>query len=276
MRRAFQVGSKFAAGAAATAYVFGDWNVDASHAENAPSATFPWPHQAMTKGYDHNSLRRGYEVYRQVCSTCHSIDLIAFRNLVGVTHTEEQATILAKSFEVTDGFSDDGEPYVRPGKLSDSFPKPYPNVETARYANGGAVPPDLSLIVKMRGEGEDASHDGPNYIYSLLTGFSTPPHGLHLLPGQHYNVYFDGGRIAMGPPLIHEGIEFEDGVIATESQQAKDVTAFLCWAGAPEHDTRKQVGLLSVGATMFATFFLGYHKRWRWSFVRHRRITFQD
>lgn len=230
----------------------------------------------MTKGYDHNSLRRGYEVYRQVCSTCHSIDMLAFRNLVGVTHTEEQAVALAKSFEIADGFDDTGEPYVRPGKLADSFPKPYPNVETARYANGGAIPPDLSLIVKMRGEGEDSPTAGPNYIFSLLTGFSQPPHGMHLLPGQNYNAYFDGGRIAMAAPLVHEGIEYEDGVIATESQQAKDVTAFLCWASSAEHDNRKQVGLLTLGGTAFAMFFLGYHKRWRWSFVRHRRITYAE
>jgi ubiquinol-cytochrome c reductase cytochrome c1 subunit len=274
MRRALQVGGKLVTGVATTAYVFGDWNVEASHAENATNATQPWSHQDMTKGYDHNSLRRGYEVYRQVCSTCHSIDLLAFRNLVGVTHTEEQAVALAKSFEITDGFADDGEPFVRPGKLSDGFPKPYPNIETARFANGGAVPPDLSLIVKMRGEGEDSPTAGPNYIYSLLTGFSEPPHGVHLLPGQNYNVYYDGGRIAMAAPLVHEGLEYEDGVVATESQQAKDVTTFLCWAGAPEHDTRKQAGLKAMLGTAVIAGFLGYQKRWRWSFVRHKKVTF--
>jgi ubiquinol-cytochrome c reductase cytochrome c1 subunit len=273
MRRAL-LGSKLLVGAATTAFVFGDWSVDASHAENATNASFPWSHAPMTKGYDHNSLRRGYEVYRQVCSTCHSINLLAFRNLIGVSHTEEQVVALAKSFEVQDGFGDDGEPYMRPGKPSDKFPAPYPNVETARFANGGAVPPDLSLIVKMRGEGEDSPVAGPNYIFSLLTGFSEPPHGMHLLPGQHYNVYFDAGRIAMAPPLVHEGIEYEDGVVASESQQAKDVTTFLCWAGAPEHDTRKQAGLLAMGAAGVSFFFLGYHKRWRWSFVRHKRVTY--
>jgi ubiquinol-cytochrome c reductase cytochrome c1 subunit len=266
---------KVLTGVASTAYVFGDWTVDASHAENAAAAAQPWSHQGMMKGYDHNSLRRGYEVYRQVCSTCHSIDLLAFRNLVGVTHTEEQAVALAKSYDVIDGFDDMGEPFERPGKLSDMFPKPYPNPETARFANNGAIPPDLSLIVKMRGEGEDTTSAGPNYIYSLLTGYSTPPHGMELLPGQHYNVYFDGGRIAMTPPLNHEGLEYEDGVIATESQMAKDVTTFLCWAGSPEHDVRKQGGLIACTGLAFSAFFLGYHKRWRWSFVRHRRITFQ-
>lgn len=234
----------------------------------------------MTKGFDHRSLRRGYEVYRQVCSTCHSIDLLNFRNLVGVTHTTEQAVAIAKTFEVSDGFDDCGEPFVRPGKLSDPFPPPYPNIETARFANGGAVPPDLSLIVKMRGEGEDTPTAGPNYIFSLLTGFSEPPHGMAMMSGQHYNVYFDGGKIAMGPPLIHEGIEFEEGdmqrgVVATESQQAKDVTTFLCWAGSPEHDNRKKVGLKAMAGVAFCSFFLGYHKRWRWSFVRHRRVTFE-
>lgn len=260
---------------ASTAYVFGDWKVDASHAENAPAAAFPWSHANFNKGYDAASLRRGYEVYRQVCSTCHSIDLLAFRNLVGVTHTTEQAVALANSFEITDGFQDDGEPLVRPGKISDKFPAPYPNIETARFANGGAVPPDLSLIVKMRGEGEDSPVAGPNYVFSLLTGFSEPPHGLHLMTGQHYNVYFDGGRIAMAPPLVHEGLEYEDGTPATECQQAKDVTTFLCWAGAPEHDTRKRVGIAACTGAAVSAFFLGYHKRWRWSYVRHRRVTYQ-
>jgi len=266
----------FYSGAATTGYVFGDWSVEASHAENAPAATFPWNHVAMNKGYDHASLRRGYEVYRQVCSTCHSIDLLCFRNLVGVTHTQEQAVALAKSFEVADGFDDTGEVFVRPGKLADKFPKPYPNAETARFANGGAIPPDLSLIVKMRGEGEDGPTGGPNYIFSLLTGFSTPPHGMSMMTGQHYNVYFDGGKIAMAPPLVHEGMEFEDGTIATESQMAKDVTTFLCWAGAPEHDNRKKVGLLAMAGAASSAFFLGYHKRWRCSFVRHRRVTWAE
>jgi ubiquinol-cytochrome c reductase cytochrome c1 subunit len=275
LRRILLQSSKVLAGAGATAYVFGDWKVDASHAENAPPTAQPWSHQDMLKGYDHNSLRRGYEVYRQVCSTCHSIDLLAFRNLVGVTHTEAQAVQLAKSFTVADGFDEMGEVYERPAKLSDMFPKPYPNIETARFANNGAVPPDLSLIVKMRGEGEDSPTGGPNYVYSLLTGYSEPPHGIHLMDGQHYNVYFDGGRIGMTPPLIHEGLDYEDGVIATESQMAKDVTTFLCWAGAPEHDVRKQCGLVAMGGAAFASVFLGYHKRWRFSFFRHRRVTWE-
>ena len=135
-----------------------------------------WSHQGFLDSYDAASLRRGYEVYRQVCSSCHSMDLIAFRNLVGVTHTEEQAKMLAAQYDVDGGIDDEGEHFERPGKMSDYFPGPYPNEQAARAANAGALPPDLSCIVKAR-------HSGDDYVYSLITGYKEPPAGVALRSG---------------------------------------------------------------------------------------------
>lgn len=168
------------------------------------------------------SMRRGFEVYRQVCSTCHSVRYLHYRQLIGETHSEVQAKALAESVVVKDGPNDAGEYFERPGRLSDPLPKPYPNDEYARYINGGALPPDLSLIVKAR-------HGGADYIYALLTGYREPPHGVTLRQGLYYNPYFQGGAIAMPPPLNDGGIEYEDGTAPTISQQAKDVTVFLNW-----------------------------------------------
>jgi len=244
--------------------------------EKAHPASQGWNHQGHLETYDSASLRRGYEVYRQVCSTCHSMNMMFFRDLVGFTHTKAQAKALAESYEVEDGFTDDGEVFVRKGKLADMFPAPYPNVETARFANGGALPPDLSLIVKARGEGEDStagvSHD---YIYALLTGFGhAPPTGTEIAEGQYYNPWFGGGAIAMAPPLIHEGLEYEDGTLATESQQAKDVSAFLCFASEPYHDERKKVGFTWCTAFFIGSLAAGWRKRWRWGPIKNSRTSY--
>lgn len=244
--------------------------------EMAHPAVQNWNHKGPLESYDAASLRRGYEVYRQVCSTCHSLHFVHFRDLIGFSHTKEQAKALAESYEYQDGFDDTGEPFFRKGKIADTLPNPYPNVETARYANGGAVPPDLSLIVKMRGECEDSnagvSHD---YIFALLTGYGIePPHGVHMNPGQHYNPWFPGGVIAMPSPLAHEALDYEDGTIATQSQMAKDVTQFLCFAAEPYHDERKRMGLGTVGMFTIAALAQGWRKRWRWQPLKSSRISY--
>lgn len=143
------------------------------------------------------SVRRGYEVYKQVCSACHSMQYIAYRNLVGVSHTEAEAKAEAEQITVKDGPDDSGNYYNRPGKLSDYFPSPYPNEEAARAANNGAYPPDLSYIVSARKGGED-------YIFSLLTGYNDAPAGVVLREGQYFNPYFPGGAISMAQVLYNE------------------------------------------------------------------------
>jgi len=212
-----------------------------------------------------HSLRRGFEVYRQVCSTCHSLKYIAFRHLVGVTHTEKQAKMIAKSYEIVDGPNDEGEMFERPGKLIDHLPRPFPNDEAARFANGGALPPDLSLQTKAR-------HHGDIYIYSLLTGYKEPPAGVHLRDGNYYNPYFVGGSLSMAPPLTDGCVEYEDGTVASVPQMAKDVTSFLCWTAKPELDQRKLNGIKICAVLFLGLIGAGWWKRLRWNPFKTRKI----
>ena len=190
--------------------------------DHIPSLDYGWSHHGALASFDYASIRRGFQVYRQVCASCHSLNKISFRNLVGVTHDEESLKKIAESYEVMDGPNDAGEMFDRPGKLSDRLPSPYKNEEEGRAANGGAYPPDLSLMVKAR-------HYGIDYIVALLTGYVEPPAGKTMLPGLHYNPYFPGGAIAMAKQLTDGQVEYEDGTPATESQMAKDVACFLAW-----------------------------------------------
>jgi ubiquinol-cytochrome c reductase cytochrome c1 subunit len=233
--------------------------------ENIHPGHYHWSHFGAFSSFDYASIRRGYQVYRQVCAVCHSMDLIHFRNMVGVTHSEEDAKKLAESFDVQDGPDDSGEMFERPGKLADKFPSPYRNEEEGRSANGGAYPPDLSLMVKAR-------HDGTDYVFSLLTGYTDAPAGKTMLPGLYYNPYFPGGAIAMPPPLDDVELEYEDGTLATPSQMAKDVTTFLAWASEPEHDDRKLMGLKFVGAVGIGLLLVGFYKKFMWSSLKTRKI----
>lgn len=241
-------------------------SVDASGTEVHPPA-MPWNHKGLISSLDHQSVRRGYEVYKQVCSACHSMRYIAYRNLIGVTHTEAEAKAEAEQIMVRDGPDDTGNYYDRPGKLSDYFPSPYPNEEAARAANNGAYPPDLSYIVSARKGGED-------YIFSLLTGYFEAPAGVVLREGQYFNPYFPGGAISMGQVLYNEVIEYEDGTPATQSQLAKDVATFLKWTSEPEHDERKQMVIKVFGILTFLTAITYYIKRHQWSSLKSRKIVF--
>ena len=166
---------------------------------------------------------------------------------------------------MTDGPDDTGEMFERPGKLSDKLPSPYANEEGARYANNGAYPPDLSLITKAR-------HDGQNYVFSLLLGYREAPAGISIREGLHYNPYFPGGAIAMPKMLVDGGVEYDDGVPATETQMAKDVTTFLAWAAEPEADERKLMGAKFIFALSLVAVQAVYYKRWIWSPIKARRL----
>jgi len=236
--------------------------------DHIPSLDIGWSNHGALASYDYKAIRRGFQVYRQVCASCHSINGIAFRNLVGVTHDEEGAKKVAESYEsIVDGPDDTGEMFERPGKLSDKIPSPYANEEQARAANGGAYPPDLTLMAKAR-------HGGADYIFHLSTGYVEPPAGKVMLSGLHYNPYFPGGAIAMAKQLTDGQVEYEDGTAATESQMAKDVAAFLQWTAEPEHDERKLWGMqwmMAIGAAIVIT---GFYKRFRWSTLKTRKITY--
>uniref|UniRef100_A0A8C6KVR1 Cytochrome c1, heme protein, mitochondrial n=1 Tax=Nothobranchius furzeri TaxID=105023 RepID=A0A8C6KVR1_NOTFU len=229
---------------------------------------YPWSHSGPLSSLDHASVRRGYQVYKQVCAACHSMEYLAFRNLVGVSHTEEEVKALAEEFEIVDGPDENGEMFTRPGKLSDYFPKPYPNPEAARAANNGALPPDLSSIVNAR-------HGGEDYVFSLLTGYCDPPAGVSVREGLYYNPYFPGQAIGMAPPIYNEVLEFDDGTPATMSQVAKDVCTFLRWAAEPEHDQRKRMGLkFLMGSAIFIPL-VYYIKRHKWSVLKSRKIAYR-
>lgn len=195
-----------------------------------------WSHNGLLDSFDHASIRRGWEVYKQVCAACHSLKYIHYRQMVGVFLTEEEAIKEAEEATIEDGPDDSGKMFTRPGKLSDAVPSPYPNEESARVANNGAYPPDLTLMAIAREGGED-------YIFSLLLGYTDPPAGFHLEEGQHFNAYFPDGAIGMAQALYDEVIEYSDGTPATASQMAKDVSTFLAWAAQPEHDERKLMAL---------------------------------
>ena len=188
--------------------------------------------------YDRASLQRGYQVYTEVCAACHSMQYLSYRNLAepgGPEFTEEEAKFIAASFEVLDGPNSDGEMFTRPAKLSDKFVMPYENVEASKAANGGAYPPDMSVLAKARKGGAD-------YIYSLLLGYDDPPADIKLDDGVYYNKYMYGNKIKMSAPLSDGLVEYSDGTEATKEQMAKDITTFLMWSAEPHLETRHKTG----------------------------------
>ncbi|XP_044734820.1 cytochrome c1, heme protein, mitochondrial isoform X2 [Chrysoperla carnea] len=254
-------------GAAALAYSL-DQSVKASDLVVHPPKN-PWSHNGMFSSLDHAGVRRGYEVYKQVCAACHSMQYVCYRDLIGVTHTEAEAKAEAEEVMVRDGPNEEGEFFNRPGKLSDHFPSPYPNEEAARHANNGAYPPDLTYIVSAR-------HGGEDYIFALLTGYCDPPAGVVLREGQYFNPYFPGGAISMAQALYNEAANYSDeSVKPTASQLAKDVAQFLKWTAEPEHDTRKLylIKMLAMGSILFGFFY--YIKRHKWSVMKSRKIAYQ-
>jgi len=226
-----------------------------------------WPFNGKLGLNDAASVRRGFEVYRQVCYTCHSVKSLRYRHLIDVIYTKEQAKALANSVKVRDGPNDKGEYFERKGTLTDPFPKPYENDQAARDANGGALPPDLSLVLKAR-------HGQADYIFSILTGYRDRPVGVEERKGSHYNPYYHGNFIAMRPVLQDGGVEYEDGTPATISQQAKDVVCFLHFAGDPKFEDRKVLGISILSGLVLMVIGSGYMKRRVWSIHKSRKLSF--
>ena len=197
-----------------------------------------WSFKSFFGTFDRASLQRGYQVFNEVCSSCHSIKYLSYRNLTekgGPEFSEEEAKAIAANFEVIDGPDSTGEMFTRPAKLSDKFVMPYANEEEAKSANGGAYPPDMSVLVKAR-------KDGADYIYSLLLGYEDPPVDIKLDDGVYYNKYMYGNNIKMSAPLFDELVEYSDGTKATTEQMAKDVVSFLMWAAEPHLEQRHKIG----------------------------------
>lgn len=205
--------------------------------------------------YDRGALQRGYKVYREVCSACHSMKSVAFRNLADLGYNEAQIKAIASEYTVTDGPDESGEMFERPARPSDYFPSPFPNDNAAKAANGGAYPPDMSLIVKAR-------HHGADYIYALMTGYEEPPEDKKLLDGQYYNPYMAGKVIAMAPPLSDGQVLYSDESPMTVEQYSRDVSEFLAWAAEPEMEERKRLGIqVLIFLIVFAGIMYGIKKR---------------
>tara|TARA_A100000171_G_C2113572_1_gene136445 strand:- start:225 stop:992 length:768 start_codon:yes stop_codon:yes gene_type:complete len=196
-----------------------------------------WSFKGLFGTFDRTELRRGLQVYREVCAACHGLRLLRFEKLEGLGFTKEDIKVIASNYEVEGDLNSEGEPTTRPAEPKDHFVSPYPNETAARAANNGAYPPDQTLIVKARSGGAD-------YIHALLTGYQDPPSGLNLSQGMYYNTVFSGNQIAMAPPLSEGLVEYPDGTPATVHQMAHDVTTFLAWASDPEAEERRQMGIM--------------------------------
>ncbi len=216
-----------------------------------------WHFEGPFGTYDRAAAQRGYQVYHDVCSACHSLSLLAYRNLMSLGLTENQVKDLIKDIQVPD-LNDDGQPIDRPARLSDRFKKPFPNEAAAAAANGGKAPPDLSVMIKAR-------EDGPNYVHALLTGYVpfdklTPEQikEYSVTKDDNFNTYFPGHKIAMAPPLSDDKVTYVDGTKATTDQEASDVVEFLAWASEPHMEDRKRTGirvilfLIAMAGMMYA------------------------
>jgi ubiquinol-cytochrome c reductase cytochrome c1 subunit len=233
--------------------------VAAAEAEVAPP-DLEWSFEGPFGTYDRAAMQRGLQVYREVCSVCHGLDYVAFRNLADLGYDEEAIEAIAAEYLITDGPNDEGEMFEREGRPSDYFPAPFPNEKAAAFANGGAAPPDLSLIAKARA-------GGPDYLHALLTGYVEPPADFDLSPGTNYNLYFPGQQIAMAQPLYEDSVVYADGTPATVDQMSRDVTHFLMWAAEPNLEDRKGMGIKVLIFLVVFTGVLYAAKRKIWSDV---------
>jgi cytochrome c1 len=246
---------------------FGSAAADSSAA--LPIEHAQWSFEGPSGTYDRGALQRGFKIYKEVCSACHSLNLVAFHELAspgGPGFSEAQAKAIAAGYKIPAEPNDKGELFdangnrlTRPGILADYFPAPFPNEGAARTALGGALPPDLSLIEKARAGGAD-------YVYSLLTGFGhSPPKGFKVPDGKYYNPYFAGRNISMPPPLAAGSVSFADGTKSSVTQEARDVVAFLAWASEPKLEERHRVGfeVMAFLALLAGLLFLTYRKVWK-------------
>tara|TARA_B100000745_G_scaffold117905_1_gene76192 strand:+ start:1152 stop:1931 length:780 start_codon:yes stop_codon:yes gene_type:complete len=239
----------------------GSYQVNA--AEKTDLIKIDWSFKGLFGKFDRGSLQRGYQVYSEVCAGCHSMKYLSYRNLSekgGPEFSFEQAKAIAASFEITDGPNADGEMFTRPGKLSDKFVMPYENDKASQAANGGAYPPDMSVLVKARGDGVD-------YIYSILLGYEDAPSGMTLDEGVHYNKYMYGNKIKMAAPLSDGSVEYGDGTEASIEQMSKDVTTFLMWAAEPHLEARHQMGFKAIVYLIILTVLVYFSMKKIWSRV---------
>jgi cytochrome c1 len=248
-------------------------------AEQVPPPRLSWSFAGPFGAYDQAQLQRGFKIYREVCSNCHSLNLLSFRNLAepgGPGYTEAQVAQIASEYKIKD-LNDKGEPIERPGRPADHFPPPFPN-ELAAKAMFGVAPPDMSTLAKARTYLRgfpwfifdiftQYQEEGPDYIAAILRGYKNPPKGFQLPPGGHYNEYFPGHNIAMPPPLTDGQVKYDDGSPETLDQYSKDVAAFLMWAAEPHLDARKRIGFQVIIFLIVLSGLLYFTKKKVWSAV---------
>ena len=225
-----------------------------------------WSFKSFFGKFDRGSLQRGYQVYNEVCASCHSLKYLSYRNLAekgGPEFSEAEAKAIASNFEVTDGPDSTGEMFTRPARLSDKFVSPYANDEEAKSANGGAYPPDMSVLVKARKGGAD-------YIYSLLVGYEDAPADIKLDDGVYYNKYMYGNKIKMSAPLSDGLVEYTDGTEATTEQMAKDVVSFLMWAAEPHLEQRHKFGFRVIIYLLILSILVYFSMKKIWSRVESK------
>lgn len=248
--RYFRTLGRMCLAAAASALFFTASPGNGQAAEGVEMESLDWSFNGPFGTFDQAQLQRGYKVFREVCSACHSMEFVAFRNLAeegGPGFTPEQVKVIASEFEVEDGPNEDGDMFNRPAIASDRFPDPFPNEQIARLANGGALPPDLSVLAKARVGGAD-------YIYALLTGYEEAPAGVELPPGMSYNTSFPGHQIAMPEPIFDDSVEYDDDTEPTLDNYARDVSAFMMWTAEPKLEARHMMGFKVV---LFLLIFAG-------------------
>lgn len=223
-----------------------------------------WSFDGIFGTFDRQQLQRGFQVYREICASCHGLDYIAFRNLQDLGYSEDQTKVLASEYFVEECCDDQGDIFERPAIPSDYIPNPYPNEQFARASNNGSMPPDLSLITKARA-------NGPDYLYNLILAYEDPPTDMEgeIMDGMYYNSVFDGNQIAMAQQLYDDLLEYADGTPATSEQMAKDVTVFLHWAAEPKLEVRKQTGVRVLLFTLVFTVLAYFLKRRIWADVDH-------
>ena len=225
-----------------------------------------WSFKSFFGKFDRASLQRGYQVYNEVCASCHSMKYLSYRNLYekgGPEFSEAEAKAIASNFEVIDGPDSTGEMFTRPARLSDKFVLPYANEEEAKSANGGAYPPDMSVLVKARKGGAD-------YIYSLLLGYEDPPKDIKLDDGVYYNKYMYGNKIKMSAPLSDGLLEYSDGTEATQEQMSKDVVSFLMWAAEPHLEQRHKFGFRVIIYLIILSVLVYFSMKKIWSRVESK------
>ena len=249
----------------AAALLFGATGGARAQQGEAPTPSPPaqqWSFDGVFGTYDRAAEQRGFQVYKEVCSACHAVQHLFFRDLTQIGYTEDQVKGIAAQYQVTDGPNDQGQMFQRPGRPSDPIPAPFANDEAARAANAGGLPPDLSLITKAR-------EDGPNYVWAILNGFKDAPAGFKLTEGTYYNEYFPGHQIKMPPPLNADQVKFADGTQGSVPQMAHDVVTFLSWAAEPNLDERHRMGFKVILFLLVMTILFYAVKRKIWSRIEH-------